>query len=492
MRIGGLASGFDTEQIVDQLMQVERLPLDRIYQQKIRTEWQRDQYRALMTKITSFRDLVFNMQLQSNYMARLVSSSDESVVKAQVAGQAQYGIYEIKVDKLATSAVKISANEAKVSQQLEALVNDESFTGTTIRLRSREDAEYVEVAIGPGETINSFVQKINQNKELGITVLYDEVTDALVFRSNATGSNAVVQFDDDFDTQNFVNQVLLDGEVWGKDEIGEDAEFVINGLRTQRESNSFTFAGLNINLRSVSDETVKLEVVQDTDRIVDSIKTMVEKYNELLAEIQGKINEPFYRDYPPLTEAQKKEMDEKDIELWEERAKSGLLRSDRILTNLVSEMRRAIGSIVEGIDGSSSLSKIGITTGGWYEYGKLHINETQLRKAVQNNPDEVIALFTNNGATERSQGVVRRLNSVLTTGMNRLADTAGKTTSLYDTSTLSEKIRSYEEQIAVMEERMIQLEARYWKKFVAMERALQQMYAQSDWLYQQLAVMTNG
>ncbi len=92
MRIGGLASGFDTEQIVDQLMQVERLPLDRIYQQKIRTEWQRDQYRALMTKITSFRDLVFNMQLQSNYMARLVSSSDESVVKAQVAGQAQYGI----------------------------------------------------------------------------------------------------------------------------------------------------------------------------------------------------------------------------------------------------------------------------------------------------------------------------------------------------------------------------------------------------------------
>ena len=318
------------------------------------------------------------------------------------------------------------------------------------------------------------------------------MTDALVFRSNATGSNAVVQFDDDFDTQNFVNQVLLDGEVWGKDEIGEDAEFVINGLRTQRESNSFTFAGLNINLRSVSDETVKLEVVQDTDRIVDSIKTMVEKYNELLAEIQGKINEPFYRDYPPLTEAQKKEMDEKDIELWEERAKSGLLRSDRILTNLVSEMRRAIGSIVEGIDGSSSLSKIGITTGGWYEYGKLHINETQLRKAVQNNPDEVIALFTNNGATERSQGVVRRLNSVLTTGMNRLADTAGKTTSLYDTSTLSEKIRSYEEQIAVMEERMIQLEARYWKKFVAMERALQQMYAQSDWLYQQLAVMTNG
>ena len=88
MRIGGLASGFDTEQIVNQLMEVERLPLDRIYQQKVRTEWQRDQYRALMTKITSFRDLVFNMQLQSTYLVRQVSSSDESAVKAQVVGNA--------------------------------------------------------------------------------------------------------------------------------------------------------------------------------------------------------------------------------------------------------------------------------------------------------------------------------------------------------------------------------------------------------------------
>ena len=73
--------------------------------------------------------------------------------------------------------------------------------------------------------------------------------------------------------------------------------------------------------------------------------------------------------------------------------------------------------------------------------------------------------------------------------MNRLSETAGKTTSLYDTSTLSEKIRRYEDQMAAMEERLIRIENRYWAQFTAMERALSEMYAQSDWLYQQMMMM---
>ena len=486
MRIGGLASGFDTEQIVNQLMEVERLPLDRIYQQKVQTEWQRDQYRALMTKITSFRDLVFNMQLQSTYLVRQVSSSDESAVKAQVVGNAPYGSYEIKVSKLATAATKISAGG--VSERLA------DFSGGTVYLRAHAEAEeYVAVDIEPGEDIDSIVQKINQNKELGITVFYDEATDSLAFRSNATGANARVDFRaDDPETQSFVNDVLLGGGTWVEDVMGGNAEFEINGLATYRESNSFTFSGLAISLQSESDKTVRLEVVQDTDQIVDSIKTMVEKYNELIAEIQGKLTEPYYRDYPPLTEAQKKDMDEQEIELWEEKAKSGLLRSDRMLTNLVSDLRQAMGSVVNGVDGMNSLRKIGITTGAWFEYGKLHLDETKLRNAVESNPDQVMALFTNNGDTEQTRGIARRLDSIMTTGLDRLDKTAGKSTTLYDKSKLSEKIRSYERQIEAMEERLTQLENRYWMQFVAMERALQQMYAQSDWLHQQLAAMSNG
>ena len=55
MRISGLASGFDTESIIADLMRAERVPLDRIFQQKTRTEWQRDEYRTLNTKIAAIR-----------------------------------------------------------------------------------------------------------------------------------------------------------------------------------------------------------------------------------------------------------------------------------------------------------------------------------------------------------------------------------------------------------------------------------------------------
>lgn len=496
MRIGGIASGFDTEQIVNQLMEVERIPLDRIYQQKVRAEWQREEYRTFNTKIASFRDLVFNMQLQSTYLTRKVTSSDESAVSARISGSAQPGVYEIEVSKLAAAASKVSQAGAgeRFTSYLESLEEP-----TTILMLSSTTGEYTAIEIKPNDTMDSFIGKINQNKELGITAIYDEQTGAVAFQTRNTGESADIAFDmKDADTAAFVNEVFLKNpgknpgsgpDGWEKVIQGQNAEFSINGLSTIRENNSFTIAGLAIDLKAVTSGPVQLEVAQDTDAIFNSIKGMVDKYNELIDEIQSKINEPFYRDYPPLTEAQKKDMDEKEIELWEEKAKSGLLRSDRILTDLAYNMRRALGSIVGDLEGINSLHQIGISTGSWFENGKLHINESKLRDAIENKPDEVLALFTQNSEDDSKLGIARKLNKALEAGLDRLAKTAGKTTTLYDTSTLSEKIRRYEDQISAMEERLIRIENRYWAQFTAMERALSEMYAQSDWLYQQMMMM---
>ena len=492
MRIGGIASGFDTEQIVNQLMEVERIPLDRIYQQKVRAEWQREEYRTFNTKIASFRDLVFNMQLQSTYLTRKVTSSDESAVSARISGSAQPGVYEIEASKLAAAASKVSQAGAgkRFTSYLESLEET-----TTILMCSSKTGEYTAIEIKPDDTMDSFIGKINQNKELGITAIYDEQTGAVAFQTRNTGKSADIAFDmEDADTAAFVNEVFLKNpgtgpDGWEKVIQGQNAEFSINGLSTSRENNSFTIAGLAIDLKAVTSGPVQLEVAQDTDAIFNSIKGMVDKYNELIDEIQSKINEPFYRDYPPLTEAQKKDMDEKEIELWEEKAKSGLLRSDRILTDLAYNMRRALGSIVGDLEGINSLHQIGISTGSWFENGKLHINESKLRDAIENKPDEVLALFTQNSEDDSKLGIARKLNKALEAGLDRLAKTAGKTTTLYDTSTLSEKIRRYEDQISAMEERLIRIENRYWAQFTAMERALSEMYAQSDWLYQQMMMM---
>ena len=98
-----------------------------------------------------------------------------------------------------------------------------------------------------------------------------------------------------------------------------------------------------------------------------------------------------YNDFPPLTEEQKSEMSEKDIELWEEKAMSGLLRNDSILQGIVYDMRKALNDRVAGVD--IGLSDIGITTGKWYEHGKLYLDEDKFRKTIAEEPDKVEELF---------------------------------------------------------------------------------------------------
>jgi len=518
MRIGGISSGFDTEQIVSQLMQVERQPLDRIYRQKVKAEWQRDAYRALNTKIAAFRDFLFNMRLQSTYRALKVTSSNEAAVTAKGAANLQAGTYEIKVNKLATSATLFTENNVK-SNFTEFVQGISDDAGLTIQMCSKKavdgaEPEYINITISKGETLESFMAKINNNKDLGITVFYDEVQDKLVFRTRDTGASADVGFNvNDENTVRFVNKVLFNeplpqesapesseptevnltvsSKYYHSDykKAGSNAKFVINGLETEREQNRFTIAGLDIELKAETTGPVKIEVKQDTEGIFETIKSFVNQYNELIAEINSKLTEPFYRDYEPLTDAQKEEMSDKEIEMWEEKAKSGLLRSDPILSRIVSEMRSVMGSIVEGLDGINSLYKIGISTANWQENGKLYINEEKLKNAIADHPEEIMALFTNNSDDPKALGIARKLTQVLDDGLERLTNTAGKASRLYDQSTLSERIRDYEKKIAEMEERLIRIENRYWAQFTAMEKALSAMYSQSDWLYQQLSVL---
>ena len=66
-------------------------------------------------------------------------------------------------------------------------------------------------------------------------------------------------------------------------------------------------------------------------------------------QIGAKLGEKQYKDYRPLTNEERKAMSDKEVELWEERAKSGLVRNDltleRILLSARSGMYQPCGSV---------------------------------------------------------------------------------------------------------------------------------------------------
>ena len=68
MRIGGLASGMDIDQIVSDLMRAERMRVDKLYQQKQVMEWQKADYREINLKLRSLYNTSFDMKLTSSYM----------------------------------------------------------------------------------------------------------------------------------------------------------------------------------------------------------------------------------------------------------------------------------------------------------------------------------------------------------------------------------------------------------------------------------------
>ena len=61
-RISGLASGMDIDTIVSDLMKAERIPLDKLNQNKQTLEWQRDDYRAMNTLLLDFRSTLTQLR----------------------------------------------------------------------------------------------------------------------------------------------------------------------------------------------------------------------------------------------------------------------------------------------------------------------------------------------------------------------------------------------------------------------------------------------
>jgi len=214
----------------------------------------------------------------------------------------------------------------------------------------------------------------------------------------------------------------------------------------------------------------------------------VEQYNAVVDDLGTKLAEKRYRDFNPLTDEQKADMNEKDITQWEEKARSGLFRGDSLLSSIASSLRMVTSDAVDTGGEYKTLSSIGITTSpDWKDNGKLYIDENKLRAALADGPEAVMKFFNNESAIKSEQGLAVKLDNMLKTQMESIASTAGRNTIGADRSYLGKEISSMDDRISALQDRLISIEESYWNKFSAMERALQQMQSQSDWLTAQLS-----
>lgn len=692
-RVGGLASGMDIDSIVEKLMSAEKAPLNKLYQQQQKYEWQRDAYREVNTSLSTFDSYLFdNFRLSSNFYKKTVSSSNSSLVTA-TANSSSAGTLSIDgVSQLATSARGVGNTiNATGSTKLSSSnlgITDSSVKLNAIQANGKMLDNAVEITIDTDETVDSFIKKINSSG-VGVTALFENGKLSITAKNmgnNANGGEVTVESGaSTFTKLGFASAgttgVLAEG--------GTNAIFSINGIATERSSNTFTLNGYTVTLNSTfnsgstitnykdnattnytnvvtnltgkyniisgddnttiinkldtaisSAESVKASATNDlntaksalttdelttynslssstkdllktidwteldyvndltytqitdknfvwtsstlsadeitkvqgltedqfnkikaltqtqfdnfndvttkntaltaaqtslntvnndkvtyqnayntkvaadsmtvptgttvapvtltsstdTDNMVTKIKEFVDTYNGLIANINSKLKESYDRNYQPLTEEQKKDMEADQITSWETKAKKGLLRNDSILTNGLYDLRRTFSSNIAGLGDSTidSLAEIGITTSSvTSDRGKLVINEDKLRAAIEKNPDQVASIFTKTGevttktvngkkVTEDSRGIAQRLRDELKDFTTNIEKKAGKTTSTNQTFTIGKRLAEIEDKISSWEDRLGDIESRYWKQFTAMETAINKANSQSS------------
>jgi flagellar hook-associated protein 2 len=278
---------------------------------------------------------------------------------------------------------------------------------------------------------------------------------------------------------------------------GVDAEVKFNGVDASYSSNTFTISGITFTAKKEQPTDLSVTVGTDAVTVYNSIKAFVDKYNDTISAINSKLTEQKNRDFPPLTEDQRKTMSDDDIKLWEEKAKKGTLQNDTILGGSLYALRNAWGNPVSSIPSSDlkQLAQIGITTGVYTDQGKLIIDENKLRQAISENPDQVNAMFTtDDGVTnsDNGDGLAVRIYNQTDSIMKQIKDKAGTDTSGIEDYTLGKDLQDLKKRVDDTNTRMKALEDHYYTQFDAMEKFISQMNQQSNWLTQQLGGGSGG
>ncbi|HBT20181.1 MAG TPA: flagellar cap protein [Peptococcaceae bacterium] len=486
-RVSGLASGMDIDSIVSDLMKVHRIPLDKMYQEKQRLEWKKEAYREINSKLSNLRELAFSLKLQRTFNAKRAESSNVNVVEASAGAGAADGVYSISVFQLAKGAYLASDEAISLGSDTRTL-DSLGLAGTyTFTINGKEIT--VDAAV---DTISSLVKKIN-SAGAGVTASYDSGFDRLFLSTPSTGADAVIDIDDAGDGRGaeLFAKLKINLNTDGTAEAqGQDAVFTINGIEMTSSSNTFTLSRVTFTLKGISQagSDTLVTVGTDVDAVYKSIVDFVNAYNEVISHINGKLTEEYYRDYPPLTDEMRKELDEDQIEEWTKRAKSGLLKNDSLLFSILSGMRRALSDYVE--DASiKSLSQIGITTGSYSERGKLYVDEAKLKQTISESLEGIMELFT-----DSAQGIGVKVYDEIVRGITLITKKAGSPAGsvTMDTSELGRRIRQLDERMDEYEKRLEMIENRYWNQFTVMEKFISEMNYQSLWLTQQFGMWSSS
>lgn len=437
MYISGIATGLDTETLVQQLMAIERRPLVLMQERKNLLQQQRDAWRDINTRLNNLRDRMAELSRTSLFEGRSAVSSAADVATASATRDAAEARYNIEVVQLAQSHRVASA-------KLEGAIG---YTGSAwLAVGDQEDQESVEIKIDDGDTVHTIAEKIN---EADVAVTARVIDGRLVIQADETGEAHQLKFEGAL----WWELGITDGEGKILDtaqlQSAQDAVFKIEGLTIARSSNKIddVIEGVTFTLQGEG-ETV-IDIKRDEAAVLDAVRKFVEQYNSTMSFIQSRSSD------------------------------GGVLQGDTLLMRIAFQLRSDITARVGGAGlAYNQLAAVGISID---RHGTMTLNEAKLREALADDPEAVQKLFAATQDADGFDGVTARLESRFQAWLQ-----AGDGLLAARQKMFGDRMKAIDDSIEQMERRLEIREQNLMRQFIALEEVMAAFQTQAMWLEGQI------
>ncbi|MGD8958110.1 MAG: flagellar filament capping protein FliD, partial [Chromatiaceae bacterium] len=438
----GVGSGLDIENIISQLMTLERRPLLTIQDKVKAADAEVSALGSFKSQLSTFQDAMQELSTLDAFRKFNTTSSDDEVLTATANGEAAAGIYNIDVERLAQ-------NFKQGSKEFGAGATVGGNAGDALTLTV--DGESATIDLSTALTIDELRDAVNSafdNPGVTATVLnFGDGVQRLIMTAEESG----FQKSFELSYSGSVSAATFDFETLNKDGLGAtltdltqlDAVFSIDGYALTGAGNrvSDVVDGLTFELKGVGSASINLE--RDDAAIEESARKFVDAYNTLRSEIQALENKNF---------------------------------SNTSLTRSVSSaLRDALNIGADGLsEGFSALSQVGIKTNA--KTGELEFNSNEFGNALNTDFTGVAQLFAND-----DQGVAFRFDALI----DRFLDTkTGPVETRIDS--LNERKDDLQDKEADLERRLELKEISLRSQYAALDRLVGSLQSTSGFLMQNL------
>lgn len=515
IRMTGMVSGLDTDSIVKELVSAYSTKKEKYKKEQTKLGWKQEIWKSLNKEVNSFYKSAGNLRFDSGYNTKKTTSSDSTKATVSASGNATVGTQKLHVLSTAQSGyltgaeIKTAANEkVTTSTKLSDLgVTADEITFHVGPANNSASGTTKQIKVGKDSTISDVVNKL---KDAGLNANFDAGNGRFYLSSSDSGY--ATDFNITADNSDTNSKALLGALGLDTDSTideskravkinGSDAVIVLNGVKYTSTTNNFSVNGLSISVNGVTDKVkdinnfsvddlddskaVSISTTTDTQGIYDKIKDFLTSYNNIINKMTKLYNADSAKNYEPLTDDEKSQMSDSEVEKWETKIKDSLLRRDSNLSTIMNAMTTSMTKAISINGKNYALSSFGISTLGYMnaaenEQNAYHIDGDEDDENTSGNTDKLMAALSSDPDTVID--FMKQLSTNLYTAIDKQmqSNSLRSRYSIYNDKEMTSQYTSYTKTIAEWETKISDKEDYYYKKFSKMETALSKLNSQTS------------